>query len=76
MNLPENAKAKCPFYQAYHDREIQCESRIGRTRLVHSFYNSTEAIRHKRQYCDQYCWHRCMYAEVLLEVYKDGKTQI
>ena len=62
MNISESAKAKCPFYKVYRGREIQCESCVRRTRLVFAFRSKTEALRHKRKYCDEYCWEECPYA--------------
>ena len=71
MNLPESAKAKCPFYEKYCDREIQCESRLHRARLIFVFRNGTEALHFKREYCDQYQWCACEYAQLLNRAYHE-----
>ncbi len=74
MNDNESALAICPFYERFRDREIQCESRIRRVRLLQVFSSRTEAIKFKRKYCDQYCWLSCDYARMLYEVYVDEQT--
>ena len=71
MNLNENARAKCPYYKKYKDREIQCESCVTRARMVFVFHDSGSAIKHKRAYCDDYGWQECEYAKVLSHKY-DG----
>lgn len=63
MNLSESARAKCPYYRVYRDREIQCESCVLRARLLLVFRTLDEAMRHKRQYCDTYDWEVCPYAK-------------
>lgn len=67
MNISESARAVCPFYQTYRDREIQCESCVKRTRLLLVFRNKTEAIRHKRSFCDTYEWGECPNAKHRLD---------
>ena len=70
MNLTENARAICPFYEHYEGYEIQCESRIHRARQVFAFDTQVTALWHKRNYCDQYKWCLCPYAEKLIKVYE------
>ena len=65
MNKTEDARALCPYYQKMTDKEIQCEGCVHRARLVFVFHSKTEALRHKREYCDQYSWDRCPYAGML-----------
>ncbi len=62
MNDAEDAKAMCPYYCRFRDREIQCESCVRRARQVFVFYNHAEALKHKRLYCDSYSWRLCPYA--------------
>lgn len=71
MNISESARAVCPYYRIYRERQIQCESCVRRTRLVFVFRNPAESIRHKRAYCDSYDWEMCPYARMLNEVSDD-----
>jgi hypothetical protein len=63
LNRTEDVRAKCPYYCRYETRTIQCVSCVKRTRLLLSFRNTAEALRHKRKYCDTYDWGVCPYAK-------------
>jgi hypothetical protein len=65
MNCKENARAICPFYVHYAERQISCESCVNRTKLIFAFRNEKEAERHKREFCDTYDWPYCEYADML-----------
>ena len=67
MNLSESARALCPYYKRFRDREIQCESCVARARLVFVFRSRGEATGHKRQLCDTYGWTMCPYAKLMDE---------
>lgn len=73
MNLTESARAICPYYKIISGREIQCEGCVKRARSVFVFRTATEALNHKRRFCDQHCWRECEYA-VLLEAKYSGWT--
>ena len=72
MNDNEDALAKCPFYKSFRGTDIQCESRVRRTRLLFSFGDKSVAMNHKRIFCDTYGWCNCNYARLLLKVYEEG----
>lgn len=64
MNITESARALCPYYKKYVEREIQCEGCVKRARLIFAFRNRAEALAYKRTVCDTYGWCMCPYARM------------
>ena len=74
MNLSEAARAICPYYKKYKDREIQCEGCVKRARLVFAFRSKSEALAYKRGVCDTYGWCMCAYARMKEMEWSEGEV--
>lgn len=65
MNIAENAKAVCPYYESCEKNKIKCAKVIPESRITTiEFTSKSKRIEYQENFCFCHCWRGCVIAQI------------